>query len=113
MNIGDFLITTTGQKQDKVLEVQAIDNSGSHIARCHANDDGLITELEVAEVWRGKGVAKQLLRSLIAFASASGMERLGVDSPRYLETMWLGLGFQATARSTGPAMVLKLQKVPA
>lgn len=112
VNIGDFLITA-GQRRDNELEVQAMDNSGAPIARCLANDAGLITALEVSEVWRSRGVAKQLLRSLIALAAASGMERLGVDAPSYLEAMWLRLGFQAGAKSAGPALVLTLKTVPA
>jgi len=110
VNIGEFLITA-GQKQGDVLEVQAKDNAGVQIARCRARHDGLVTELEVSAAWRGKGVARQLLRSLIALASASGMERLGVEAPMHLEAMWLGLGFQAAAADAGSAMVLKLGKV--
>jgi len=112
VNIGDFRIAA-GRKCDNALEVQAADDSGSPIARCLANEQGLIAEIEVSETWRRKGIARQLLRALVELATESGIAGLAIDSPRYLEAMCLGMGFLPRAGSTGQGLALKLRTVPA
>ncbi len=65
VNIGDFRIVQLGNG-DGCHELIARDSAGLQIAQCLAKCDGLVSQLEVAEPWRGMGVAKQLLRTLVA-----------------------------------------------
>lgn len=73
VNIGEFRIANIPTKGTR-LEVQALDPEGSQIASCLARGDGSVAELDVAEAWREKGVARQLLRAMIGLAAAAGLE---------------------------------------
>ena len=105
VNIGDFFVVAALGSTSK-LEIQALTASEQQIGRCVADSRGHIAELSVNDAWRRKGVARQLLRSLIKQARVAGLTKLTVASSFGQEAFWRGLEFQPTPELT---MTLELE----
>ena len=98
VNIGEFAIDSVRECGAEAL-FQAIDHVGETIGDAVLRADGHIHRLEVAEAWRRKGVATQLLRAIAAYARDKGLAaielRVASDSAGWLQR----LGFNAETHS--------------
>ncbi len=104
----------TGDKYSPAFRhALAFDAWGNAIGMAQLGPDGLVSGLAVLPEWRGKEVASNLMRRLLALADTAGMKELMLQAPQALVPLFAGFGFASVGGQIheGGVSLFRLRRV--